>query len=622
VNKKELKVVLSGNPNCGKSSLFNQLTGLSQRITNIPGTTIERKIGKIKTHQGKITLIDTPGSYSIDAKSADEKVALEIFEENHSLKPDMIIYVADVANLKRNLFFFSQLSELNIPIILALNMMDIAEHKGISTDLDRLRKELGINVVSINARSGENIGELKRMLLEDQFKSHYSFSQTGDDSDPITERYNRIESLVKKTQVQANPQELLTDKIDRWATHRIWGYFIFVAVLLVIFQSVFKLAEQPMVWIEQGFELLANYLGAIMREGWFKELTINGIIAGLAGVIVFVPQIIILFVFMTLLEDTGYMARVSFIMDRLLKNVGLNGKSVVPLLSGAACAIPAIMATRNIENAKDRIITILVTPLMSCSARLPVYTLLIALAVPDTYIFGVFNLQGLVLLFMYLLGTVASLVSAIVFKWIIKLKQKNYFILELPVYHTPRWRNIWMTCWQKSASFVLEAGKVILIVSVLLWYLAAHGPNQNKLSLKEPVPIEQSYAAKFGKSIEPVIKPLGFDWKIGIALITSFAAREVFVGTMSTIYSVGDEEDFVNIRKKMRAEINPATGKPRYDFAVVMSLMIFYAFAMQCISTLAVVKKETNSWKWPMIQLAYMSVLAYGASWLTYVILS
>lgn len=620
--EQELHVVLSGNPNCGKSSLFNQLTGLNQRITNVPGTTIERKSGKLKFQGNTARITDTPGTYSIDPKSADEKVALEVFDEELNKKPDLIVYVADASNLRRNLFFFSQLSDLKTPIILVLNMMDIAKKKGITTDIDRLEKELGINVIAVNARTGEGVAELKNLIFSNNFVSHYSFEEINSSDDPISDRYNRIEVLVRKSQVQANPQELFTDKIDRWVTHRFWGYVIFVTVLLVIFQSVFKLAEHPMDWIELGFESLANFLSGVMPDGWFKELTIKGILAGLSGVVVFVPQIIILFIFMTLLEDTGYMARVSFIMDRLLRNVGLNGKSVVPLLSGAACAIPAIMATRNIENAKDRIITILVTPLMSCSARLPVYTLLIAMAIPDKTILGFFNLQGLVLLFMYLLGTVASLVSAVVFKWIIKLKQKNYFVLELPVYHAPRWKNIWVTCWQKSSSFVLEAGKVIFLVSVLLWYLAAHGPGKYQLSQEEPVPIEESYAAKFGKTIEPAIAPLGFDWKMGIALITSFAAREVFVGTMSTIYSVGDEEDFVNIRSKMKEERNPETGGPRYSLAVVMSLMIFYAFAMQCISTLAVVRKETGSWKWPMIQLVYMSGLAYLASFITYSILS
>jgi ferrous iron transport protein B len=619
----DLKVVLSGNPNCGKSSLFNHLTGLNQRITNIPGTTIERKTGALKHKEHNVKIIDTPGTYSIDPKSTDEKVALEVFDKDHKLHPDLIVYVADASNFKRNLFFFSQLAELKIPMVLALNMVDIAEHKGMKTDIDRLEKELGIVVIPINARNGENVDLIRDTILKPNFEPHYSFSEgNADMEDTISERYNRIESLIKKTQTQSNPQELITDKIDRWVTHRVWGYFIFVAVLMVIFQSVFKLAEIPMDWIELGFEKLAVFLGSVMAEGWLKQLTVHGILAGLAGVIVFVPQIIILFIFMTLLEDTGYMARVSFIMDRLLKNVGLNGKSVVPLLSGAACAIPAIMATRNIENAKDRIITILVTPLMSCSARLPVYTLLIAMAIPDESFLGFFNLQGLVLLSMYLLGTVASLVSALIFKWFIKLKQQNYFILELPVYHTPRWKNIWITCWQKSTTFVVQAGKVIFIVSILLWYLATHGPDNNALSLEEPVKIEESYAAMFGKTIEPSIKPLGFDWKIGIALITSFAAREVFVGTMSTIYSVGDEEDFVNIRSKMKEEKDPLTGKPRYSIAVVMSLMIFYAFAMQCISTLAVVKKETGSWKWPLIQLFYMTGLAYLASFITYTILS
>ena len=371
-------------------------------------------------------------------------------------------------------------------------------------------------------------------------------------------------------------------------------------------------------WIEAGFASLSEFLSTVLPDGWLKRLVINGLIAGIAGVVVFVPQIAILFFFMGLLEDTGYMARVSFIMDKMLRGLGLSGKSVVPLLSGAACAIPAIMSTRNIENWKDRLITIMVTPLMSCSARLPVYTLLISVAIPSTMIFGVVNLQALVMLAMYVLGTVAALVAAVVFKWLIKHDIPSYFIMELPIYHPPRWNNIWINCWQKSLSFVKEAGKVILIVSVVLWFLASYGPtDESNLQLKQADKIEESYAGYFGKAIEPSIKPLGFNWKIGISLITSFAAREVFVGTMSTIYSVGDEENFEQIREKMNKDTDE-NGKPVYTLAVVLSLMVFFAFAMQCMSTLAVVYKETKTWKWPAIQFVYMTTLAYLSSWLVF----
>ena len=371
-------------------------------------------------------------------------------------------------------------------------------------------------------------------------------------------------------------------------------------------------------WIEGGFSMLSEVLSNTLPDGWLKLLLVNGLLAGIAGVVVFVPQIAILFFFMGLLEDTGYMARVSFIMDKMLRGLGLSGKSIVPLLSGAACAIPAIMSTRNIENWKDRLITIMVTPLMSCSARLPVYTLLISMAIPSTLILGFINLQALVMLAMYVLGTVAALIAALVFKWIIKHDIPSYFIMELPVYHVPRWKNIWLTCWQKSLSFITEAGKVILLVSIVLWFLASYGPNRTSgFSIQESVNLEESYAGHFGKGIEPAIRPLGFNWKIGIALITSFAAREVFVGTMSTIYSIGDEENFDQLRDKMNKD-TLSNGEPVYSIAVVLSLMVFYAFAMQCMSTLAVVYGETKSWKWPAIQFVYMTALAYLGSWVVF----
>jgi ferrous iron transport protein B len=606
----ELKIILAGNPNCGKSSLFNQLTGLKQKITNVPGTTIENKTGSIALDGTHVKIIDTPGTYSLNPKSLDEEEAVRLFFEDS--KPDTIIYIADTSNLKRNLFYFSQLASKGIPMILALNMLDVAKNKGVDVNVDRLEKELGIRIFKINARKGDGISELKKALVQKQFQPHYSFVEGNDDSAEI--HYSKIGQLLHKTTTVVSKKELVSRKIDRVATHPIIGYFAFLVVLFLIFQSVFMLAEYPMIWIEDGFSFLGELLNGILPDGWLKKLIINGLLAGVAGVVVFVPQIAILFFFMSLLEDTGYMARVSFIMDKMLKGLGLSGKSVVPLLSGAACAIPAIMSTRSIENWKDRLITIMVTPLMSCSARLPVYTLLISMAIPSTLVFGVFNLQALVLLAMYVLGTVAALVAAVVFKWIIRHDIPSYFIMELPNYHPPRWSNIWMICWQKSMSFIKEAGKVILIISVVLWFLASYGPKPEKtFSLQESPTLEQSYAGHFGKYIEPTIKPIGFNWKIGIALITSFAAREVFVGTMSTIYSIDDEEDFSQIREKMNKDKKP-NGDPVYSLGVILSLMVFYAFAMQCMSTLAVVYKETKSLKWPVIQFVYMTGLAYLAS--------
>ena len=608
------KIVLAGNPNCGKSSLFNQLTGLKQKITNVPGTTIENKEGTYKVGSTQIKLIDTPGTYSFNPKSLDEKEAVKVFFEDPP--PQTILYIADAANLKRNLFYFSQLAQHNIPMVLALNMLDIADFKGFEIDIDRLEKELGIRVFKINARTGEGTDAIKKALAEEQFVPHYAFGSELDHTHET--HYDSISKLLNKTTTLKSKRELISNKIDAYATHPILGYLMFLVVLLVIFQSVFTLASYPMDWIEAGFASLSEFLSTVLPDGWLKRLVINGLIAGIAGVVVFVPQIAILFFFMGLLEDTGYMARVSFIMDKMLRGLGLSGKSVVPLLSGAACAIPAIMSTRNIENWKDRLITIMVTPLMSCSARLPVYTLLISVAIPSTMIFGVVNLQALVMLAMYVLGTVAALVAAVVFKWLIKHDIPSYFIMELPIYHPPRWNNIWINCWQKSLSFVKEAGKVILIVSVVLWFLASYGPtDESNLQLKQADKIEESYAGYFGKAIEPSIKPLGFNWKIGISLITSFAAREVFVGTMSTIYSVGDEENFEQIREKMNKDTDE-NGKPVYTLAVVLSLMVFFAFAMQCMSTLAVVYKETKTWKWPAIQFVYMTTLAYLSSWLVF----
>ena len=510
------KIVLAGNPNCGKSSLFNQLTGLKQKITNVPGTTIENKEGTYKVGSTQIKLVDTPGTYSFNPKSLDEKEAVKVFFEDPP--PQTILYIADAANLKRNLFYFSQLAQHNIPMVLALNMLDIADFKGFEIDIDRLEKELGIRVFKINARTGEGTDAIKKALAEEQFVPHYAFGSELDHTHET--HYDAISKLLNKTTTLKSKRELISNKIDAYATHPILGYLMFLVVLLVIFQSVFTLASYPMDWIEAGFASLSEFLSTVLPDGWLKRLVINGLIAGIAGVVVFVPQIAILFFFMGLLEDTGYMARVSFIMDKMLRGLGLSGKSVVPLLSGAACAIPAIMSTRNIENWKDRLITIMVTPLMSCSARLPVYTLLISVAIPSTMIFGVVNLQALVMLAMYVLGTVAALVAAVVFKWLIKHDIPSYFIMELPIYHPPRWNNIWINCWQKSLSFVKEAGKVILIVSVVLWFLASYGPtDESNLQLKQADKIEESYAGYFGKAIEPSIKPLGFNWDIAYHFI-------------------------------------------------------------------------------------------------------
>lgn len=657
------RIALCGNPNCGKSSLFNVLTGLSQKISNIPGTTVERKKGRLSASPD-IEIIDLPGIYSLYPKSRDEYVACEpLINREHNDHPDLVVIVLDASNMRRNLLLASQISDLGLPVVWCLNMNDVAQKKGISLDLEALKMLSGVPVIEINAREGTGIDALIPYLSGPRFTCHYQFypnasgyadkvaahyAQVINQSqgtpvertqreEEITRRFEAIDQLLDKTEKKIPAGKLISDKLDQILVHKFWGILLFLLVLFVIFQSIFELASYPMDWIELSSTWIADILSTRLPVHWSSELLTNGLLPGITGILVFVPQIFLLFLFIGILEDTGYMARVSFMMDQLVRRFGLNGKSVVPLISGAACAIPAIMATRTIENWKERMITILVTPLISCSARLPVYILLISLFVPDKSVGWGIHLQGLALLGMYLLGFAASLFAAVVLKWIIRFEQKSFFIMELPVYHLPRWSSIALYSYGKSKSFVLEAGKIIVLVSMALWFLASYGPGSHYETIKEQYAhetnaerkqelqsamLEASYAGHFGKWIEPAIAPLGFNWKIGIALITSFAAREVFVGTMSTIYSLGDDEPGERLREKMLQEKDPNSGQPVYTLAVALSLMVFYAFAMQCVSTLAVVKKETGSWKWPLMQLAYLSAMAYLGSWITYLLAS
>ena len=700
-SKADLKIALVGNPNSGKSTLFNLLTGLKQKTGNFPGVTVDKKSGSFKLPDGRIAeLTDLPGTYSIYPKTLDEQIVQEVLlNQEHPQHPDALIVVADATNLKRNLLLFTQIRDLNIPCVLVLNMMDLAERKKLKFDLRSLSIDLGVKIVATNSHSGLGVETLKNILTQElrvpkkpfypvrslaedtidkikssfdiaedyrayqyaqqnvklnflseeqrkqieQIKSDTGFYDVPTQSQEVLGRYTLISETVDRNIKTNDVKELsLSQKADKIITHKFFGYAIFAAILLLIFQAIFAWSEWPMTFIEEIMAGFSSLVSEALPEGVVRDLLTDGIIAGLAGVVVFIPQIALLFGFISLLEESGYMSRAVFLMDRVMRAFGLNGKSVVPLVSGMACAIPAIMATRSIDSWKDRIITIFVTPFMSCSARLPVYTLLIALVVPEQEVLGFLNLQGLVLTALYLLGIIAGVLSAWVMKFILKTKQRGYFIMELPTYKVPQWKNVLLTIYEKSTTFVFEAGKVIVAISIILWVLASYGPGEdfdnaeqivrsempsgteeeieNAISAYE---LEHSYAGVFGKFIEPAIRPLGYDWKIGIALITSFAAREVFVGTISTIYSIGaDEEDELTIKEKLSKEVDPRTGEKMYTPALGFSLMVFYAFAMQCMSTLAVVYRETKGWKWPLLQTIYMSAVAYLAAFVTYNIFS
>jgi ferrous iron transport protein B len=729
-----LKIALVGNPNSGKSSLFNALTGLKQKVGNFPGVTVDKKVGSWRLEVGSVMrnvhLLDLPGTYSLYPKSEDEKITYEVLINPQSPdRPELIIVIADASNLKRNLLFCSQIMDLKIPVVIALTMGDIARRKGITVDTSSLERMMGVPVAAINPRKGRGLQVLKKIVAdvvmsresstgnreaEDTIKSstddskltpHASRSAIKDfidlralagewldevksitftdnnyaalhiacnwaemsflsaaqrirlaalldevgfqkrkvQAEEVLQRYARINTVMAQSVITESPiaKTLRSERIDKVLLHPLWGNVILLGVLFLLFQSIFTLAQFPMDWVENGFALLGRWLGGILPDNWFRDLLVNGLLAGISGIAVFVPQIMLLFGFITILEDTGYMARISFLTDRLMRSVGLNGRSVMPLISGMACAVPAIMAARTIQNRKERLITILVTPLMSCSARLPVYTILIALVIPSKYFLGIFSLQGLVLMGLYLLGFAGALLVSKVMTLLIKVRDRSFFLMELPVYRAPRWKNVGITMVEKAKIFVTDAGKVIMVISLLLWALSSFGPPKQMHTVDEKYAVlaaahpeqkdvlerdraterlEHSFAGHLGHAIEPAIRPLGFDWKIGIALITSFAAREVFVGTMATLYSVGsDAADDAPLRAKMAAA-RREDGTPVYTFATGLSLLIFYVFAMQCMSTLAIVRRETRSWKWPVVQFAYMLVMAWVGAFAAYMI--
>lgn len=688
-----LKVALIGNPNTGKTSLFNQLTGLNQQVGNYPGVTVERKVGTCNLPQNKkATILDLPGTYSLNANSLDENLVIELLlNKKDKDYPDVAIVVTEVENLKRNLLLFTQIKDLEIPTILVINMVDQMELKGISLDIPKLEEALKTKIALISSRKATGIDELKELIVNyeslsiepclnaseidtDYFNSlrriypnqqlyklwlvisqdvnfgelskkviqNNSFSKSEEDLKKLqhketVKRYQFInETLKDGKKVDLTKATDLRTKLDKILTHKIGGYIIFFLVLFLIFQSVFEWSSVPMEWIDESFASLSKWVNEHLPPGKLNDLISQGIIPGIGGVVIFIPQIAFLFLFISLLEESGYMSRVVFLMDKTMRRFGLSGKSVVPLISGTACAIPAIMATRNIENWKERLITILVTPFTTCAARIPVYAILIALIIPDKRIFGFLNLQGLTLMLLYMLGFLMAIISATILNKMLQLKTKSFFVIEMPNYKIPYYKNVGLNVLEKTKAFVFGAGKIIVSLSIILWFLASYGPTDNFANAEDIITsesqnqylsedelndkiasfkLENSYIGIIGKTIEPVIQPLGYDWKIGIGIVASFAAREVFVGTMATIYSVGSHGEEENtIKEKMKNEVNSITGKPIYTFASGISLLLFYAFAMQCMSTLAIVKKETNSWKWPIIQLLFMSGLAYLVS--------
>ena len=697
---KQINVALVGNPNTGKTSVFNNLTGLNQKVGNYPGITVEKKEAVVKLSRNlKAHILDLPGTYSLNATSLDENVVIELLlNKNDKDYPDVVVVISDIENLKRNLLLFTQIKDLGLPTILAINMADRMDRKGIQLDVGLLEKRLKTKVNLISARKNKGFTELKQSILDYQklsvtpcleaskidkqyfesLKKAYpnqdlyklwlvitqdvNFGKTNRNrissengfkpkSDSEIKRLQQKETIKRYQFINETLKETLTKNlalakglrasIDRLLIHKVWGYVIFLAILFLIFQTIYDWSTYPMDFIDESFLALSEYVKDVFPVGMLSDLISEGIIPGIGGIVIFVPQIAFLFLFISILEETGYMSRVVFLMDRIMRKFGMSGKSVVPLVSGTACAIPAVMAARNIESWKERLVTILVVPFTTCSARLPVYLIIIGLVIPDERWLGVFNYQGITLMLLYLLGFVTAVVSGWLASKMLKIEFKSYFVVEMPDYKMPIFKNVFYTVIEKTKSFVFGAGKIILAISIILWVLASYGPTDDfdnaesivtasldltELSQEEinteisSYKLKNSYIGYAGRAIEPAVIPLGYDWKIGIAIIASFAAREVFVGTLATIYSVENDNE-QTIKNRMAAETNPILGGPLFTFASGISLLLFYAFAMQCMSTLAIVRRETGTWKWPMIQLFGMSGFAYVVALIAFQIL-
>jgi ferrous iron transport protein B len=690
-SRASLVVALAGNPNAGKTSLFNALTGLRQKVANYPGVTVERKEGQWTLPAGgAIRLIDLPGLYSLDATSIDERIARDVLTGGAAgvPLPDVILAVVDATNLERNLYLVAQLLEFGRPVVVALTMVDLAEGRQLHVDRDALERQLGVKVVPVKATQRRGLDELaaavlhaarvaeppvlhwqltpaaeheiatlsrgdavaRQAAIRDLFSEEFGEHLFADGErrrtvsaararlkgtnanwwqEPLLARYRWVEDVVRQTVRGGDEHSTATERIDRLMTHRFFGPLILLTIMLFVFQCIFSWASVPMDLIDEGFGALGDAVRAAMPPGLLTDLLVDGVIAGVGGVLVFLPQIVLLFTFIAILEDSGYMARAAFIMDRLMRGVGLHGKAFMPLLSSFACAIPGIMATRTIENPKDRVATIMIAPFMSCSARLPIYTLMIAAFFSEQKAFGVISVGALIIVAMYLLGIGVAIGVAWVLKHTILKAPTPPLVLELPPYRVPDVRTILQSILSRAMLFVRRAGTVILAISIILWVLATFprttpvGTNDaasdqavSAEASPEGEQLRNSYAGRAGRLIEPLIEPLGFDWKMGVGLISSFAARETLVSTLSIIYNAGDGKESSPIDAVREAK--RPDGSPAWTPLVAVSMMVFFVLACQCMSTVAIVRRETNSWRWPLFMVAYMTVLAYVASFVTY----